>query len=102
MKSCKSMKEVREEIDRLDRAIVPLLVERVGYIEQAAHIKQTRDAVRDEARIDDVLAKTRASAEAAGGHTDMVETIYRTLVEWSIAHEFDVFDALARRQDATA
>ena len=57
------MEEVREEIDRLDRAIVPLLVERVGYIEQAAHIKQARDAVRDEARIDDVLAKVQPPTE---------------------------------------
>lgn len=93
-KYCETMAEVRTEIDRLDRAIVALLAERVDYIEQAARIKPRRDQVRDEDRIEDVLTKVRASAEKEGAPTELCETLYRTMVEWCIAHEFKVFDRL--------
>jgi isochorismate pyruvate lyase len=49
------MAEVRAEIDALDLAIVALLADRLHYIDEAARIKQSRDQVRDEARIADVL-----------------------------------------------
>lgn len=90
--ACSSMAEVRREIDRVDRAIVTLLAERQAYIAQAGHIKGERSAVRDEARIEDVVAKVRAEAERRGAHPALVEELYRRLIEWSIAYEFTVFD----------
>lgn len=87
------MSDVRREIDRLDRDIVSLLAERQNYIEQAAHIKQSRDTVRDDARVADVIAKVRASAARVGAHSDLAETVYRAMVEWCISYEFTVFDA---------
>jgi len=86
------MKEVREEIDRVDRLLVPLLLERVGYIAQAGHIKADRNTVRDAWRIEDVVSKVKAVAEAEGGNTAYIEDIYRHLIEWSISHEFVVWD----------
>lgn len=86
------MKEVREEIDRVDQLIVPLLIERLGYIAQAGNIKADRETVRDTWRIEDVVSKARAAAEAAGGSADYVDDIYRHLIEWSINHEFVVWD----------
>lgn len=91
-KLCKNMTEVREEIDRIDREIVPLLIERLGYIKQAGHIKQSRDAVRDNARVEDVVNKAKATAESIGGNTGYIDDIYRNLIEWSIQHEFGVWD----------
>lgn len=89
---CTSMTDVRREIDRLDREIVTLLAERQNYIEQAGHIKQSRDSVRDEARVADVIAKVRARAADVGAHPDLAETVYRAMVEWCIAYEFTIFD----------
>ncbi|MEM8800321.1 MAG: chorismate mutase [Pseudomonadota bacterium] len=99
-KSCVTMAEVREEIDRVDRLIVPLLLERLEYIRQAGHIKPRRDQVRDPARIEDVVAKAKKTAAAMTDsttslhaiHEKYVDEIYRHLIEWSIAHEFVVFD----------
>jgi len=45
------MAEVRAEFDALDRQIVALLADRLHYIDEAARIKQSRDQVRDEARM---------------------------------------------------
>ena len=51
VKPCTSMQDVRREVNALDDILVPLLVERVGYMTQAARIKQAATQVRDEARI---------------------------------------------------
>lgn len=86
------MAEVREEIDRVDRLIVPLLLERIEYIAQAGHIKADRDAVRDEWRIEDVVSKVKAEAAKSGGDLAYIESVYRFLIDYSINHEFDVWD----------
>ena len=93
-KTCRDMSEVRAEIDALDRDIVALLADRLHFIGEAARIKASRDAVRDEPRIEDVVAKVRAAAEAAGMNPDFIEPLYRDLIERSIAHEFAAFDRL--------
>lgn len=93
-KTCRDMSEVRAEIDALDRDIVALLADRLHFIGEAARIKASRDAVRDEPRIEDVVAKVRAAAQAAGMNPDFIEPLYRDLIERSIAHEFAAFDRL--------
>lgn len=90
---CASMIDVRREIDRVDREIVTLIAERQSYIEQAGHIKATRDTVRDTPRVEDVVAKAKAKATSVGAHPDLIETVYRTMIEWCIRYEFTVFDA---------
>ena len=92
--TCNDMNEVRAAIDALDREIVALLADRLHFINEAGRLKADRDAVRDEARVEDVVAKVRASAAAAGIDPDFVEPLYRDLIERSIAHEFNVFDRL--------
>jgi isochorismate pyruvate lyase len=95
-KTCTTMAEVREEIDALDRAIVALLADRLHYIDEAARIKPSRDQVRDEARIADVLAKVEAEARKIGANAGVLIATYRTLIEASIKHELDVFDSRRR------
>jgi isochorismate pyruvate lyase len=88
------MAEVREEIDALDRAIVALLADRLHYIDEAARLKRSRDQVRDEARIADVLKKVEAEARRIGANAGMLVQTYRTLIEASIAYELKKFDDL--------
>lgn len=91
-KSCRTMSEVRSEIDRVDRALVKLLVERLKYIEQAARLKASRDSIRDEDRVRNVLTKVRTHARDIEGDEKMIDVIYRLLIEYSIIHEFEIFD----------
>lgn len=91
---CANMPDLRGEIDKLDRIIVELLSVRQGFMEQAAHIKQDRSLVRDEARIEDVVAKAVAHANKVGAHPDLVEKLYRDMIEWCINYEMGVFDSL--------
>lgn len=85
--ACTAMAEVRTEIDRLDRRLVSLIAERQRYIEAAARIKEREDEVRLQWRIDDVLAKVRASAAREGLEWSIAEPVWRELMDRCIAHE---------------
>jgi isochorismate pyruvate lyase len=95
--ACTTMAEVREGVDAVDRALVALLVERQGYMDAAARIKADRGVVRDEARIEDVVAKVRAAARAAGLSEAIAEPVWRQLIDRCIAYEFGVWDRLRSR-----
>ena len=97
--NCRTMAELRVEIDRLDAALVGLLAQRQAYIERAAAIKSSREAVRDEARVEDVIAKVLAEACAKGLNASIAEPVWRTLIERSIAHEFETFDGRSSGAD---
>lgn len=92
--SCATMTEVRQGVDALDRALVTLLAERQRYMDAAARIKKERAAVRDEARIEDVVAKVKAEARRQGLSEQIAEPVWRLLIERCIAHEFEVWDRL--------
>ena len=88
------MAEVRVGVDALDRALVQLLAERQRYMDAAARIKPDRGVVRDEARIEDVVAKVKAAATAAGLSHEIAEPVWRLLIERCIAHEFVQWDQI--------
>lgn len=94
MPECKDLAEVRENIDRLDRRIVPLLAERAGYVEQAARFKATKAAVVDPARIEQIILRVRHMAVEEGMDADLVEHIYRSMIDAFIVHEAKVYKTL--------
>ncbi len=89
---CTTMIEVRAGVDAIDRALVALLATRFGYMRAAARIKDSREAVRDEARKASVIAAAVAEAQAHGIPADVVADIWERLVEGSIAYEFEEWD----------
>jgi len=91
--ACRDMKDVRAGVDEIDRMLVALITRRQGYMNAAARIKQSRGAVRDEARIQQVLSNVKAEAERSGLSWSIAEPVWRTMMERCIAHEFDVWDA---------
>ena len=84
---CTTMAEVRSHVNTLDDLLVPLLVERGGYMTQAAKVKNDPSLVRDEERIETIVARVRDSAAAEGGQPDLIEAIYRAMMEAYIAYE---------------
>jgi isochorismate pyruvate lyase len=89
---CADMEQLRAAIDTLDARLVRLLARRQGYIERAAVLKKDRATVRDDARIEEVVRKVVAEARAAGLSAAIAESVWRVLIERSIAHEFAAFD----------
>lgn len=88
------MAEVRAGVDQVDRELVALLVRRFGYMDAAARIKESRGAVRDEARKAEVLDNVARAAEAQGLDPQRIRAVWNELVEQSIAHEMLRWEAL--------
>lgn len=80
-KPCQSLDEVRANIDRLDRLIVPLLAERQTYVLEAARFKPTAEAVVVPARVEQVISRVTELAREAGASPEAMERIYRTIID---------------------
>lgn len=85
---CTDMTSLRAQIDDLDQRLVELLATRAGYIDRAIELKsQNGWPARIPARVEEVITNARAKADQAGLDPDLIENLWRQLVEWSIARE---------------
>ncbi|MEP4037744.1 chorismate mutase [Pseudophaeobacter sp.] len=85
---CADMTELRGQIDDLDKMLVELLATRAGYIDRAVELKRLNGwPARIPARVEEVIANARAKAGQAGLDPDLIEGMWRQLVEWSIMRE---------------
>ena len=74
------LEEVRAEIDRLDRAIVPLIAARLALAQEAVRFKSSDDDVRAPHRVAEVIANVRKLARECGGDESGIEQAYRGIV----------------------
>ncbi|CUH75559.1 Salicylate biosynthesis protein PchB [Tritonibacter multivorans] len=90
-KDCNDMTDLRAQIDALDEDLVALFVERAGYIDRAIALKQINGwPARIPERVEEVVTNAGDRAEAAGLDRELVERLWRQLVDWSIAREAQV------------
>jgi len=90
---CPDMPTLRAQIDILDRDLIRLLAKRTGYIDRAVEIKTEAGLPASiPARVEDVVSKVKATAEAEGLDPEIVEVMWRTLINWSIAREAQSID----------
>lgn len=90
--SAASLDEVRNGIDALDSRIIELIAARQRCVERAGELKRGQDAsaVRAPARVEEVIGKVRARAEAAGAAPAVVEATYRGMIGAFIELELGV------------
>src|SRR5215475_13364803 len=84
---CKSLDQVRAEIDRIDRAVLALLGERAGYVHAAARFKPTEADIAAPQRQAAMLEARREWARAEDLDPDFVEQLYRHLVAYFVERE---------------
>lgn len=85
---CSTMAEVREGIDTLDRQLVDLLTLRAAFIDRATELKQGNGwPARIPERVEEVVHNARRAAEATGLDPDLIERLWRQLIDWSIDRE---------------
>lgn len=85
---CASMAELRNEIDDLDASLIELLALRARYIDRAITLKKVEGIpARAADRVEEVVRKVRASATMQNLDEELVESLWRELIEWSIARE---------------
>jgi isochorismate pyruvate lyase len=96
-KCCTTLMQVRDNIDRIDHAIVALMAERGKYVAEAGRFKPDPAAVSAPARVDAIIAKVRAEAEVQGLDPAVAERAYRAMIA-----AFEDYERAewTRRQDA--
>jgi isochorismate pyruvate lyase len=85
--TCKSLGEIRQNIDRLDNLIVPLLCQRLHFVTQAANFKPSVAGVVVPSRVEEIINRVREAAAAMGSNPDTLERVYRSLIDAFTADE---------------
>ena len=88
---CKSLEEVRANIDRIDDEIIRLIAERKTYVTQASSFKKDEEGVKDTGRVEKVITKVREKANEYGADPDMVEVLYREMISRFVNMEMSEF-----------
>ncbi len=91
-KNCKSLEEVRIEIDKIDEYIISLFSERHKYVEEIVRFKNDKEAVIAQERKDQVILQRKTWAAENGLNADTFEKMYTLLIESNIQHELEILN----------
>jgi isochorismate pyruvate lyase len=86
--NCADMADLRLQIDRIDAALIDLLVQRASYIDRAIDIKKAANLpARITSRVDEVIENVRRIAADNDLDPDLAQALWAQLIEWSIQRE---------------
>jgi len=90
---CTSLQEIRAIIDELDEQIISLFGIRFRYVKEVVRFKNNKTEIVAKERFDHVIAHRRILAEQNGISPDIMEKIYRLLLNYFIEEEYKVLEA---------
>jgi tRNA-Thr(GGU) m(6)t(6)A37 methyltransferase TsaA len=85
-----SLQEARRHIDVIDAEIIRLLGNRARYVHQVVNFKQRPEDVPAPERYAQVMRLRREWAQAAGLNPDVIEGMYKLLVDNNIKEELEI------------
>jgi isochorismate pyruvate lyase len=82
---CKSLDELRKEIDKIDFSIIELMGKRFEYVKEVVKYRETgKKAEFDKDRYHRVIDERGKWAENAGLNGKAIKEIYKTLIDYYI------------------
>lgn len=90
-KDCKNIEEIRAAIDEIDNQILACFGKRMEYVHEIVKFKSTEDGIVASDRQREVFRKIRERAVNFKLDPDLYEEIYRTLINWNIKKEMQIF-----------
>jgi len=88
--SAHALRDLRSRIDRLDECLVELLARRQSAVDDIASVKEKSDqCVRDPERESELIGRLRDVAEAHEVSPELVEDLFDTIIEHSVARQKD-------------
>lgn len=90
---CRTIEEVRSEIDRIDRAIIESIARRREYVYAVMQFKRSTDDVHAQERQRQMLTVRRNWAEEHALSPELVEGLFRSMVDHFIAEELAILAA---------
>jgi isochorismate pyruvate lyase len=86
-KDCRTMDEVRAEIDRIDIILVDHIGERFTYVDRAWQLKNAPAEAWIPWRIQQVIDRVRARAVENGLPPELAEALWRQMIGWFVQYE---------------
>lgn len=84
---CESLEQARGHIDEIDQALIEMIAVRQFYVDQATRFKRTAEDVQSPERVQQVINKVREKANELHTDPDLVEKIYREMIQHFIQRE---------------
>ena len=91
MKQCKTLEEVRAEIDKIDDELVELIAKRNRYIHQAATFKNSIEEVKADERVDYIKQRVRAKAIELDISPNMISELFTKMIDEMVESEIAQF-----------
>jgi len=87
---CKSIEEVRLQIDEIDQVIIDLIGKRFSFIQEIVKYKNTVDEVIAKNRFQTVISERRKMAISHRLDPDVIENIYRIMMKYFIQEQLEL------------
>ena len=84
---CENLEQARAKIDLIDQALIEMIATRQFYIDQAVRFTRTAEEVQSPERVQQVINKAREQAIQLHTDPDLVEKIYREMIQHFIQRE---------------
>lgn len=97
--ACRSLADVRQAIDAIDRAVIELLGLRLGYVLAARRYKPDAAAIPAPERVAAMLPKRRRWAQENGIDPDFAVPLFSQIIQWFIQQQQKAWAADHARPD---
>lgn len=89
---CKTIEEIRKQIDTIDLELIQLFAKRYEYVKEIVKFKEKSvDAIIAEERKQQVIGQRSKWAEESGLDRDTYARIFTELIDHNISKELEIF-----------
>ena len=97
MKKFSTIKEIRNEIDKLDIRIIDLISQRKDLVFEVVKLKR-KDQIVDQERINQILKKLNLEANKRGIPEVLIEKLWKIMIESFIEYEMEIYDKVHKKK----
>ena len=87
---CTSIVEIREGIDLIDKQLIELIGKRFQYVKEIVKFKSNKEDVEAKPRYEEVLRIRKQWAKEQNLNPDVIETIYKTMIQYFIEEQLNI------------
>ena len=80
MKKTLNLKSIRDQIDKIDDKILPLVIKRSKLVNLALATKTNKSQIVDKKRINKILAKIGNKSKIASANPSLIKTIWKSMI----------------------
>ena len=96
---CENIGEIREAIDHIDKDIIELIGRRFNYVKEIVKFKdKDKDSIIAKDRYNEVIENRRSLATKNGLNPDLIENIYKSMINHFIDKEIEIVEKLKLRK----